>query len=278
MWIIELPENKKKHIILLETKEVLDKKAFFADLASHIKNSSEKKVFVFIHGYCVTFEDAARRTAQMARDLNFDKLMILPIFYSWPSRGKGRQYPADEEAISRTKKNLKEFLNAVATQSDANAIYLIAHSMGSRALTEPLVELQKELPSEKRSIFREIILVAPDIDAAEFKDDIAPQMISHSPKVTLYASAKDLLLKLSMKFHDNPRAGYIINDKPIILDGMETIDVTNMDTSFLGHSYYAENESVLSDIYYLLKGQRANERYRLYPKGSPPDIYWQFRE
>ena len=41
-----------------------------------------KQVFVFVHGFNVSFENALRRTAQIAYDLNFDGA---PFLFSWPS-------------------------------------------------------------------------------------------------------------------------------------------------------------------------------------------------
>jgi len=46
-------------------------------------------VLLFVHGYNVSFEDAARRTGQLAYDLGFEGPTV---FFSWPSRGSVTAY------------------------------------------------------------------------------------------------------------------------------------------------------------------------------------------
>ena len=158
-----------------------------------MKRSAKKNAFVFVHGYNVAFEDATRRTAQISYDLGFDGA---PVFYSWPSQGTVARYIVDETNIEWAQANIKRFLEDLASNSDAENIYLTAHSMGSRGLTRAFTELVAEKPA-LRTRFREVILAAPDIDAEVFKRDIAPKLAP----ATLYASSQDKALELSRKFH-----------------------------------------------------------------------------
>jgi esterase/lipase superfamily enzyme len=63
-----------------------------------------KQAFVFVHGFNVSFENALRRTAQIAYDLNFDGA---PFLFSWPGGdveffdGRGRQLLALVGLIAR---------------------------------------------------------------------------------------------------------------------------------------------------------------------------------
>lgn len=79
----ELSEDAGKHVVI-RTVERMEEAAFHRALRERVAQSAEREAFVFIHGYNVTFESAARRTAQLAFDLGFDGA---PIFYSWPSQG-----------------------------------------------------------------------------------------------------------------------------------------------------------------------------------------------
>ncbi|MFH1245181.1 MAG: alpha/beta hydrolase, partial [Candidatus Omnitrophota bacterium] len=238
------------------------------------RDSAKKSAFIFIHGYNVTFENAARRTAQMSYDLGFDGA---PVFYSWPSQGTVQGYPVDENNIQWTQTNLQRFLDDFVEHTGAEQIYLIAHSMGNRALTQAFANLIVEKPA-LRERFRELILTAPDIDAQIFKRDIAPRIAGQETGVTLYASSKDKALELSQTFNGYPRAGDS-GAGLVIAPGIETIDAANVDTSFLGHSYFAEARSVLSDIFYLIRdGKRADERFSLNPVESPSRRYWVFKQ
>jgi len=271
VWRLEFREDPAKHVVLLDVS-IQAKERFFAELRQRVAASTKNNAFVFIHGYNVTFADAARRTAQITYDLGFDGA---PIFYSWPSHGKTAAYTVDEANIEWTQAHLQKFLDEITSDSGAQNIYLIAHSMGNRALTRSLAALLTLKPAVA-SRLREVILAAPDIDAEVFRRDIAPAL-TQAATVTLYASSDDLALVASKKVHGYPRAGDA-GDGLVVLKGIETIDATGVDASFLSHSYYAETRSVLADMFYLVReSKRANQRFGLRPAQSPAGGYWEFK-
>ncbi|MFH0771542.1 MAG: alpha/beta hydrolase [Candidatus Omnitrophota bacterium] len=273
IWRLEFREDPEKHVVLLEVSAE-DKDSYFSEVASRVRESSKKSAFIFVHGYNVTFENAARRTAQMSYDLGFDGA---PVFYSWPSQGTVTGYTVDETNIEWTRTDLKRFLEDFSARTDAECIYLIAHSMGNRALIQAFADVIAEKP-DLIGRFREVILTAPDIDAEVFKREIAPRIIGQKTGITLYASSEDKALQASKTFHGYPRAG----DSGlglVVMPGIETVDATNVDTSFLGHSYFAESRSVLSDIFYLIHdGKRADGRFSLKSAETPDGRYWTFKQ
>lgn len=273
LWKLEFEEDPEEHIMIHNT-HLLDKKVFIQSLNKQLNNSSKKTSLLFIHGYNVSFNEAAKRTAQISYDLLFEGV---PVFYSWPSRASLSGYTNDEANIEWAKSNIKEFLEDYLTKTETEEVYLIAHSMGNRGLTGALVELLTERPDLKEKI-KEVILAAPDIDADIFKRDIAPKMakLINNP-VTLYVSANDIALKASKLVHGYSRAGDV-NDGLILLNGFETVDATGIDTSFLGHSYFAESHSLISDIFNLIKtGRRAEKRNNLREFVSDLKTYWKIK-
>lgn len=265
-------EDPEKHVVLLHT-DITSKEKFFTDVSLAVQKSRKKATFLFVHGYNVTFEDAARRTAQLAYDLGFDGV---PTFYSWPSAGTVKYYTIDEQSIEWAEANLKNFLDDYFTHSDAQDVYLIAHSMGNRALTRAVISLLRDKPA-LRSRLKEVILAAPDIDADVFKRDIAPALTTFGAPVTLYASSTDLALAASKKIHSYPRAGDA-GGGLIIAPGIETIDATNVDTGLIKHSYFADTQSVISDMFYLINNEKsADERFGLQPVNVPGGRYWKFK-
>ncbi|MBI3408971.1 MAG: alpha/beta fold hydrolase [Planctomycetes bacterium] len=268
---MEFHEDPAKHV-MLQKVESLAQDAFFAQLSDTVNASSKKDAFVFVHGFNVSFEDAARRTAQLAYDLKFEGA---PVFFSWPSQGLFLEYTVDEANAEWTIPHLKAFLKSVATRSGAQIIHLIAHSMGNRALTRALQGLMAE-EAKNPPRFSEVILAAPDIDADVFKTQIFPGISSAAQRLTLYASSRDRALQLSKQVHGYPRAGESGDDIVVMLK-MDTIDVSNVDTSLIGHSYYGDNNSFLADAFYLIHGglpPERRERLRSVPLGSLK--YWMF--
>lgn len=272
IWRLEFQEDPAKHVVLLRTA-IASKDEFFADVAARVRQSKASNAFLFVHGYNVTFEDAARRTAQITYDLGFDGA---PTFYSWPSRGSTAAYTIDEQNIEWTQANLRRFLEDFFTRSDAQNVYLIAHSMGNRALTRAVASLLADKPT-LRSRLRDVILIAPDIDADVFKRDIAPALVAAGRPVTLYASSEDLALVASKKLHGYARAGDSGRGL-VIFPGIETVDATRVDTSLLGHSYFAEARSVLADMFYLIRDdKKANQRFGLRTVETQSGQYWEFK-
>ncbi len=227
-----------------------------------------------MHGYNVGFEDAARRTAQIAYDLKFEGA---PIFFSWPSQAEILEYAVDETNVSWAAPHLLRFLTDVAEQSGAERIHLIAHSMGNRALTSALRDLSLMQNSDK-PMFNEVVLTAPDIDADTFINDIAPAVIKTAQRVTLYASSNDEALIVSKKMHGYPRAGDS-GSQLVVVPGIDTVDVSAVDTSLLGHTYYGDNSSVLADIFELLNASKpADQRQWLRPERLGLLKYWVFHQ
>lgn len=268
---LELSEDPRKHVVLMDVKpESAD--AFSEALKQRVSQSPDKDAFVFVHGYNVTFEAAAQRTAQMAYDLKFPGA---PIFYSWPSQGNLLDYTVDETNVAWTVPHLKDFLLTVAQRSGARAVHLIAHSMGNRALTSALQTLSYEQKGGV-PLFHEVILTAPDIDADVFRRDIAPAIVKTASRVTLYASSNDEALAMSEKMHGYPRAGDS-GAQLVVIPGIDTIDVSSVDTSLLGHSYYGSNGTVLADLLDLLNGSKPpQQRPWLQPMQLGTMLYWAF--
>jgi esterase/lipase superfamily enzyme len=261
-------ENPKKHITVLKTT-VLEKNIFFED----IKKLDKNKALIFIHGYNVSFKDAAKRTGQLAYDLNFKGHTA---FYSWPSKAKETSYAEDKTNIEWSTENIKNFLIDFCEKSDVEKIYVIAHSMGNVGFTEAFKELKINKPSLV-SRFEQIILTAPDIDSDIFRDRIAPKIVGSDNPITLYTSSNDLALKCSERYNGYKRAGD--STDIIVLNGIETIDASNVDTNFMGHSYYGDETSVISDIFNIINNDlRANERPCLEEVNADIGLYWKFKK
>jgi esterase/lipase superfamily enzyme len=84
IWRFELRESPERHVMLLRIGPQ-SQAGFIDSIRSRISSSRKKEALVFVHGFNVSFRDAARRTAQITYDLGFDGA---PILYSWPSRGE----------------------------------------------------------------------------------------------------------------------------------------------------------------------------------------------
>lgn len=254
----EFRPDPEDHVVILKTT-FLTADDFYADFG---KNDA----IVFIHGYANTFADAVRRAAQIKYDLAFDGPIVA---YSWPSTGTYEGYTRDEANVDWTAPHLQTFLETLAQKMGTRSIHIIAHSMGNRVLGRTVERLASKAGAPT---FNQIVLAAPDIDAAVFKRDIAPALTKLSKHVTLYASSNDKAMIGSKAVHGYARAGES-GTGIVLADGIETIDVTDVDTSLLGHSYVADNRTILSDLFCAVRGlPQAIKRCGLIRQGR----HWKF--
>jgi esterase/lipase superfamily enzyme len=270
---MEVRSDASKHVILSKTEPLADER-FYELLRERVAASPRKEIFVFVHGFNVTFEDAARRAGQMHHDLKYQGV---PVFFSWPAHDKFvLTYTADANNVSWSASHLKQFLLDITHRSDAQAVNLIAHSMGNRALTAALKELHLELRDQSR-LFNQVILAAPDIDADEFRHSIAPALAGTANRITLYASSRDEALAASQLVHRGPRAGDAGRGL-VVVPGIDTIDVSPIDSSPWGHTYYGSSDPVLRDLGMLITGSTPPEqRTWLAPAELEGQPYWIFQ-
>ena len=281
IWTFWREDPSKHFVIVNRTQQTYD--TFYSEVSTMVGASAKKEAFVFIHGYNVAFETAVYLTAQLAYDLGFDGP---PILYSWPSEGTELAYPVDQNNNEWTVDHLRWFLEDVSRLSGAQMVHLIAHSMGNRPLAYALRQIaqgqrgtpqQGERGKPRVAPFNQIVLTAPDIDLGTFTQ-LAQAIVGNvGQRITLYASSNDVALQLSKKYQKYQRAGDTVPDV-LVLSGIDTIDVSAVDTSFFGHSYYVENRSVLRDIFELIReGASPDRRFGLRRAGQGTRQWWVFR-
>ncbi len=244
--IYEEKEDPNKHFMMQEITSLTEAQ-MLALVKERLAQSSTFKdhAFVFVHGFNTSFDCALYRTAQIAYDLGFDGV---PFVYSWPSGGAVASYTYDHGSVEQAEPMLADFLKLVIQKSGAKSISLIAHSMGNELLLRVLERLKPKIP--KGVVISQVILAAPDVDRDKF-NIIAREITNFSKGVTLYAASNDRALEYSAHFWGGvPRAGDIPKDGPLIIPGVDTIDVTAVSTDALGlnHSGYAENPALLDDV------------------------------
>jgi esterase/lipase superfamily enzyme len=275
--IYEQAEDPKQHFTIRELKS-LTHEQFLALVRERVGGSREFKdqAVVFVHGYNTGFDYALYRTAQMAYDLKFDGAAFL---YSWPSGGGIAGYGYDRESATQAEPYLKEFLELVLKETGAKSVSVIAHSMGNLPLLNALHDLGPSLPPGVR--LNEIILAAPDVDRDVFVN-LAANIKQYGHGVTLYCSANDLAMAASRRVAGGvPRAGDVPAEGPIVMTGIDTIDVTNTSTDVLAlnHSTYAEKSALLNDIgLLLLTGERPpGMRVPILRKvAAPGGFFWRY--
>jgi esterase/lipase superfamily enzyme len=268
IWRLELAEDPERHVVVASVTP-RTAEAFYAELGQRVARSPRREALVYVHGFLTSWEDSLRATAQLAYDLEFDGA---PIVFSWPAGERLSAYSEAAASAEWSTPHLVEFLRDLRERTGASSVHLVAHSMGNRLVTRALQQLALREPA-RQPLFNQVVLAAPDVDAAVFRQ-LAGDVLRTGRRVTLYASSNDQALKVSMRMHAYPRAG-LSGDALLVLPGIDTIDVSEVDSSLLGHFYYLEATSVVSDLYALLKSWApAAERAHLRALGQGSRRFW----
>jgi len=203
----------------------------------------KKRIVLFVHGYNVSFAEAATSAARLSTEVQFP---VIPVIYDWPSNGTLTGYWHDEDQIRASFPRFVQFLKDFVLNSPYEVI-IVCHSMGSREVTSALSELGRQkvnLPQLKKVVF-----AAADISAVEFMNAWPDMQKLSGVQYTFYASSHDLPLRLSHIVHQVPRLG---DASPIVAvpAGGTTVDASAIDSIYqaLGHSYIVNSPRVGADI------------------------------
>lgn len=221
-------------------------------------------VLLYIHGYNTSFEFAVLRGAQLIHDLEFPGKGVV---FSWPSAGTLRGYGADEGQAANSIPAMKALI-AELVASGIGQIHVISHSMGNRVFLGGLRQweiAQTEKPARK--ILGQVMLAAPDVDAATFAA-LIPSVIRNAQRTTLYYCPHDTALTASQTLHLNKPVGL----GPFFFDGLDTINAEKVDTTYLGHGYYAAARELLLDLRLTIDFAKPPDERRP-PLGEKADVY-----
>lgn len=249
---------------------------FFGEIQDAMRDARDAgeapHALLYLHGFSVSFEEAAIRTAQIGYDL---KVTGATAFFSWPSRGSVSAYLADEATIEASEKAITEFLEDFTQNCGAEKVHVIAHSMGNRGLLRALQRIAAAAESQSSWKLCQVFLAAPDVDRDLFLD-LAHLYTSYAERTTLYASPADLPVHLSAKLHDAPRAGYFT--PYTVAAGIDTVEVPDFDIDVLGHAYFAQADALLHDIFDLIRhGEPPEKRQRIEEVTDNGVSFWRVR-
>ena len=270
-WRGEFRPTKSKHVVLEDVRPIDSVSAFWAETKERMAGSGRKEALVFIHGFNVTFEGAAQRTAQLAADFELDGV---PFFYDWPSRGSMFRYTADRDLVGAALfKSLATFLQGVAEKTGAERVHVIAHSLGNEFLLGALKELDdNQYRDVTEPPFSEVIFASPDVAVTDFKA-LAAETKRLADRMTLYASQEDKALWFSSWQAKMRRAGSAA--EKVVVAGIDSIDTSKASAGFVGHSDFAGNglDDLRSVVWHSLK---PDSRCVLEPKPVEDLKIWEF--
>ena len=211
--------------------------------------NNDSTLLLFVHGFNVSFSEAAMRTAQLAHDLQFPGKVML---YSWPSAGKVSEYWQDEESARISTPRFRKFL-ADVLKTKITRVFIVAHSMGTRIVIPALPTLAEQ--GADVSKVSELMLAAADFNVIEFKELAADfaKLREQGTRLTIYSASNDFALQTSRWIHSYRRLGES-DPSLIIFKGLDSVDASVASTfrRAFGHSYVSDSSQVISDMQHVV--------------------------
>jgi esterase/lipase superfamily enzyme len=247
------------------------------DFKASVKNTPSGTALIFVPGFNTSFLDGEFRLAQIVFDTQYSGASIL---FSWPSAGAGiTTYDYDRESAVYSRKSFLDLLKIVYA-SGVTKVFVVAHSMGNQIVVDALA--QAAYMRDQIGKLSEVVLAAPDVDRDVFIQSSAA-LREMAGGITLYASDADKALLASKMKAQGPRAGQLYQGAPIVVSGIEAVDVTSLGSDIfeLNHGVYAANRSAIGDISRIISTEihppnRRSSEIRPVPEGSLNPIYWRF--
>lgn len=248
-WPSRLPGNPATEFVTLKVDK-LERQTALARLHERVRRVPKRRVMVFVHGFNNRFEDAVYRFAQIVHDSGAD---VVPVLFTWPSRGSLFAYGYDRESATYSRNALEALLQGLARDPAVGEVSLLAHSMGNWVALEALTQMavrNRGIPPK----IANVMLASPDVDADVFGTQIA-EMGSRRPKFTLFVSQDDRALAVSRRVWGNKdRLGAVDPDVEPYKSEFEqeritVLNLTKLRTGDrLNHGKFAESPEVVKLI------------------------------
>ncbi len=231
---------------------------------------------VFVHGFNTTFEEALLRNAQIVWDLQYKGASVM---FSWPSQGGTLAYAYDQNSALGARERFIELLALLKRDAGIQRVHVLAHSMGNLLVLDALANHAKTADPMK---IAELIMAAPDIDQAHYRQ-IGGDLAKVAAGLTLYASSADKAMIVSRSLAMAPRAGDVFGGRPVLVPGVEAIDVTAIGDEMFGlnHNTFAATRALIDDIGLIIGSglrppQTRLRQIRMMPEGADAPLFWRY--
>ena len=250
------------------------REVFRRTLARQLALTPRKEVFIYVHGYHNSFDDAAFAMAEL---WHFLGRIGVPVVYTWPAGYPGLfGYTYDRESSEFTVYHLRELLALLASSPEVEKIHVIAHSRGTdvalNAVRELMIEARASGADPRKSLkIHNFILAAPDLDLQVASQRVVGDYLSSGVnRFTVYASPNDKAIGIAAGLFASPRGRLgtlgveelpdeltsvleysganlaIVNFEPVS-------DMKYSSDDRYGHSYFRNEPTVSSDLVLMIR-------------------------
>lgn len=252
---IEVPTfgapHPSKHFVVAQDLPI-DSEDWASQLATRMSGrvGAQRDVLVYVHGFNTSLDEARFRLAQVVMDSQFAGM---PVLLTWPSKSALLSYVSDKERAMASRDSFADVISDLSHAPNIGRIHILAHSMGAWLAMEALRQQAIAGHPDLDGHLGDVILAAPDIDLAVFKQQMAK--LQGRARVSIFVSKSDRALALSARIAgEKPRLGAMDpgnNEQRAELQalGVRVYDLSSYSGGgFIGHDLYADLPIALQTI------------------------------
>lgn len=239
--------------------------ALFTEIRRQMVEGVERPVILgVVHGFNVNWQESLaffRRIEEFTQNLTPAPVVV---GFSWPSEGLLTNYLDDRSAARHSAESfaalIMKAIRAAEVERCSADFVLLCHSMGNYLVAKAAQHAFEERGQPRSyNVFREILMVAPDLDAEVFESGgLAEPMAVFSRRVTVYSNANDLALLGSSVKRAGLSGARLGRQGPARLDripgNVVAIDTTAHARGLEAHSAYFFKDALIRDMVAVIRG------------------------
>ena len=189
---------------------------------------------VYTHGFATSFGRSIAQGSDIAHRGRYTGPFIV---FSWPAHTAfaslprlsawiSKAYRDDSTLATSSQGAFRGTLTDLLSVIPSARLTVLAHSLGAQLASEALSAPSPVRDALAGSPLHALVLFAPDIAAARFRDVLGPALAPLANRRVIYASETDRLLDVSRLINHSPRAGQLGGEQVLSVANVEIVDVT----------------------------------------------------
>ena len=269
----------------------LERADFVAQVRAMVADSPHRGLLLLVHGFRTDFDFALRGTAFLANVLDINAPVMV---FDWPgNQGSSLSgYRRAQQVATSSATELADTLRLIVREIQPERLWLVAHSMGGQVVVDAFSELYRDEDfADDGFEVDDVVLTAPDVDRARFKDQFKAELQALARNTTVYVSSNDRALLASRLINRARRLGEssLSKEDAELLDTVEAafelvepgsdrvslVDVTPINRTRNFHNFSLEVSEYFDDIFLRLTNAETPENRLRYQFRTPDGkAYW----
>lgn len=198
-------------------------------------------------------------------------------------------YLRAHDVATESGQDLAATIRMALAEAEPERLWLLANSMGAQVVVDALSELYRDPAfADLDTELEDVILTAPDVDAADFDNRFRDEIAAITDDLTVYVSSNDRALIMSRILNRAARSGESTLSPDQLEEAVKLaalvepgggritlVDVTPVNRTRNFHNFSLETPEFFDDLFLRLMTEGLPESRPIYPlRSTDGQVYW----